>query len=232
MSRVLALAPRMHESLVALGVWEPLDELMGRLGRPVAYVVGGFPRDLIRLENDRDVEPKDVDVVVDTADLARELAAMRGRRETTPLGGFRWTPPGSRVPVDIWQLADTIWIRELHLKPTIESLLAGVDLDMDRAAISLDGSDERVDDAREALSTGEIRSNPIPECKISDLAEDEMARALLLSWKTGFTLSPALERQLEKTDRMALVDRAWSRFPREGYTPQEIGLVLEQVALT
>jgi hypothetical protein len=163
--------------------------------------------------------------VIDTNTLASTLQAMPGTISRTSLGGFRWKTPEAEIPLDLWQLKDTVWIRERGLAPTITSFLAGVDLDIDRIAIGLHDGAVFGDDCYRAILEKRISLDAVYH--LEALATDEYARALMARYKTGYALSDDLHVSIFRTDYSALAKRAFERLGADGYSVDDIAMALE-----
>jgi hypothetical protein len=193
------------------------------------FVVGGFARDCARASIERHpVESKDVDIVIDTDNLADELEHFNGELRRTPLGGFRWTPIGASVWIDVWQLSDTLWIRALHLPPTIETFLDGVDLNIDRIAVGL--HNQMVID-RGCLSGLARRCIDLDaKTRLKELALDELARAAVAHLNTGYALSEQVLHSLDHADLAALLYRSSERLSGDGYSSERIEQVRQFIS--
>lgn len=207
----------------------PLSQLLQRFPPPVnAYLVGGFLRDLLRLEaGGAAARPKDIDLIIDTSELGATLTDLPGYLSGTPLGGYRWKPKGAAFWLDIWQLQDTIWIKELRLPVTIESFLEGVDLNIDRVALELHSAEFFDGECRRALAgrTIEIDSR----IRLEELTYDEYARALVASYKTGFRLATGLRERILSADRPRLRRRAFERLRADDYGEEDIREALNRL---
>lgn len=217
----------MREGLERLGVAAPIRNLLASMKpEPEAFAVGGFPRDILRSQlSGEAAHPKDVDIVIDTDELAHAMGQVAGRVARTPFGGYRWSPTGASTTIDVWQLADTVWIREHRLPATIEMFLAGVDLNIDRIAVGLHDGSVIDGGCREAISSERIRLDAT--IRIDSLRCDEIARAFMASYKTGFPIenAPALPKPLS-----AFIDRGWERLREDGYSDHDIALALRVAA--
>lgn len=224
-----ALLKRVWERLREYRMDAPLTELLQRFSPATkAFLVGGFLRDLLRFEtNGVATRPKDIDLIVDTGELAATVTSLPGYLSGTPLGGYRWKPKGAPFWLDIWQLRDTIWIKELHLPVTIESFLEGVDLNIDRVALELRSAEFFDGKCREALAgrTIEIDSH----IHLEELRYDEYARALVASYKTGFGLADALRERILSADRPRLRRRAFERLRADDYGDDDIREALKRL---
>ena len=169
------------------------------------------------------VKSKDADIVIDTDNLANELGNFGGKLSRTPLGGFHWIPAGASGWIDVWQLSDTVWIRALHLPPTIESFLDGVDLNIDRIAVGL--HNHMVID-RGCLS-GLARRYIDLDAKftLKELALDELARAVVAHLNTGYALSERVLSSLDHAALAALLKRSSERLAGDGYPSERIAQV-------
>jgi hypothetical protein len=205
----------------------PLANLAAALPRSAPmYVVGGFARDCVRARVEkRIIEPKDVDLVVATDSLASALAKLDGEIETTLFGGFRWTPPGAATWIDVWQLGDTVWIKSLYLRPTIESFLAGVDLNLDRIAVGLNSGEVIDGGCLQAIERRLIDLDA--QIRLRALAEDELARAIILRVKTGYALSAAVMRRLESAAPERVLRRAAARLGADRQPPAVLARVAD-----
>ena len=187
---------------------------------PPCYIVGGLPRDIV-LSNFTGVIhlPKDVDVAIDTDVLEVLMQRVTGVVSRTPLGGFKWIPLGSEISIDIWQLRDTALDKARKLRPTIESFLAGVDLNIDWIAVGL--HDQSVNDVacRYSFLDGMIRRDGLHP--VESLRMDEYARALMASHKTHFRL---WNECLSEISRMghSFYPRAVRRLTFDGYLESEV----------
>jgi hypothetical protein len=201
---------------------KPLSEFLQRFSPMTkAYLVGGFLRDLVRADMSGVATlPKDIDLIIDTYDLEAILKSTPGYLSGTPLGGYRWKPKGTTFWLDIWQLQDTVWIKELRLPVTIESFLDGVDLNIDRIALELHTGEFFDGKCREALAgrTIEIDSR----VRVKELMYDEYARALMASYKTGFSLTESLSKRIQSADRAQLRRRAVERLRADDYADEDI----------
>lgn len=198
MKRALSLADLRDKVLLELrsaGFQTTIEHLRQSVGYATpTYVVGGFVRDCARaLFEDRCIEPKDLDVVVETSRLEEALALLPGARQVTPLGGYRLWPPSTVGWVDLWQLADTVWIARLHLAPTIANFLAGVDLNVDRIALGLHDHVVRDSGCLRAIATRTIDLDA--DVALGDLFPAELGRAVIAHLKTGY---PLAERVVER----------------------------------
>lgn len=165
-----------------------LDAIRAEKGR--AYVVGGFVRDVF-IEEMRSMPlrpPKDLDLVVDIdpAVLERLIAehTVPGRSLRTSLGGYHWYGPSSRLPIDVWALPETYWIKRFRLEPTLANFLRGSAFNIDRAAYDLDSTELHVLGATQAIRDEIIIYDPANRY----LETLQAARAALIGLKTGFDL--------------------------------------------
>lgn len=211
------------------GLAEPLRQLLGCDSIGEAYIVGGFPRDVVRsrLEGCRP-SPKDADVVVEAENLDLALQRVAGDLSYTALGGFRWKPVGSKIPVDIWQLKNTAWIHSFNLPATIDSFLEGVDLNIDRVAIDLRNGQILGNTCVRALQTRTIDIDAL--WSVPALRYDEYGRALMASYKTGYRISADLHRRILREDIHALSRSARARLAMDGYTDTQIESALRCIA--
>lgn len=184
------------------------------------YIVGGLPRDVV-FSNLTGVihSPKDVDIVIDTDVLGSLMQRATGVVSRTPLGGFRWSPSGSDVSIDIWQLRDTVWIKAYKLQPTIESFLAGVDLNVDRIAVGLHDQSVNDVDCRLAFSSGTIHRDGLH--RVDSLRTDEYARALMASHKTHLRLSNECLSEISRMGH-SFYPRAVKRLSFDGYLESQV----------
>jgi hypothetical protein len=222
-----ATVRELWRSLDCAGAARPLRELLNTFGSvPDVFAVGGFPRDVLlsRLRRRR-TQSKDIDLVIDTENLSSAMADMQGEVTRTPLGGYRWIPLGSAIPIDVWQLADTIWIDEYRLPVTIDAFLSGVDLNVDRIAIGLHDGSVTDKGFMEAVRSSEIRLDA--SIRVDWLRNDEIARALMASYKTGFPVGTSLAGLNPAADFAA---RAWQRLRGDGYSDHDIASALDAVA--
>ena len=173
------------------------------------------------------VEAKDADIVVATAELEESLMKLGGSLSRTPLGGFRWMPEGARVPVDIWQLADTVWIRDLGLTPSIANFLAGVDLNIDRIAVGLHDHAIHDQGALAGIQTRLIKLDA--EIRLDTLRYDELARAILASCQTGYAPAPEIIRLIEGATPAGIA-RGATRLRAEGCPEPTVAAVLSFAA--
>ncbi|HET9393380.1 MAG TPA: hypothetical protein VFO29_07680 [Candidatus Rubrimentiphilum sp.] len=224
------LLDRAWERLREYKVEKPLSEFLQRFPHATkAYLVGGFLRDLLRAETTGvATRPKDIDLIIDTKDLEAILKASPGYLSGTPLGGYRWKPRGTTFWLDIWQLHDTVWIKELRLPVTIESFLDGVDLNIDRVALELHTGEFFNGKCREALSGRMIEIDS--RVRIKELMYDEFARALMASYKTGFSLTESLSKRIYSADPAQLRRRAVERLRADDYADEDIRAALRQLA--
>jgi len=222
------LLDKAWERLREYAVERPLSEFLLRFPHATkAYLVGGFLRDLLRADTDgAATPPKDIDLIIDTGDLEPILKATPGYLSGTPLGGYRWKPTGTTFWLDMWQLQDTVWIKELRLPVTIESFLDGVDLNIDRVALELHTGKFFDGKFREALAgrTIEIDSR----VRLKELMYDEYARALMASYKTGFSLTESLSKRIQGADRAQLRRRAFERLRADDYSDEDIRAALKR----
>lgn len=236
----------MHVAEHLLTTDQIYDELIGaldraRLFRPVellrrnfpigtaAYVVGGFARDCVRtLVEGRPVESKDVDIIIDTNRLANELEKFNGTVSITPLGGFHWVPVGASGWIDVWQLSDTVWIKAKQLPSTIEAFLAGVDLNIDRIAIGLHNHMVIAHECLLGVAHRQIDLDA--RTKLEELELDELARAVVAHFKTGYALSGRILSSLDNADVIALLKRSSERLAGDGYPPEQIGQVIKFIS--
>jgi hypothetical protein len=230
-ARYLMMRRELHTVLISRlegrGLNRPLAALAAALPRSAAmYVVGGFARDCARACVERRIiEPKDADLVVATDSLASALAKLDGEIETTLFGGFRWTPPGAATWIDVWQLKDTLWIKSLHLTPAIESFLAGVDLNLDRIAVGLNSGEVIDGGCLQAIERRLIDLDA--QIRLRALAEDELARAIVLHLKTGYALSAAVMRRLESAAPERVLQRAAARLEADRQAPAALARVAD-----
>lgn len=207
----------------------PLSQLLQRFPPPAnAYLVGGFLRDMLRFEiNGVATSPKDIDLIIDTGELATTLADLPGYLSGTPLGGYRWKPKGAAFWLDIWQLKDTIWIKELQLPVSIGSFLEGVDLNIDRVALELHSAELFDGECRKALAGRTIEIDA--RVRVEELTYDEYARALVASYKTGFGLADGLRESILNADRSRLRRRAFERLRADDYGEEDIREALKRL---
>lgn len=180
------------------------------------YLVGGFVRDCARaLFEDRCIETKDLDVVVETSRLREALELLPGERHVTPLGGYRLWPPSTVGWVDLWQLADTVWIARLNLAPTIANFLAGVDLNVDRIALGLHDHVVRDSGCLRAIATKTIDLDA--DVAVGDLFPAELGRAVIAHLKTGYPLAERVVEQIRARISDVLSVAVLERLRGDGY---------------
>lgn len=204
------------------GLRVPLRKLRGRLGLTTPmYLVGGAVRDCVRtLREGGEHRPKDADVVVATRNLGSALRDIPGTLSTTPLGGFRWMPDGATAWIDVWQLVDTVWIEALGLSATMDSFLAGVDLNVDRIAVAFH--------ERAVLDGGclaAVRSCVIDldaRVHLPELRPAELARAVIAHFKTGYALSATVQSALNGADATVLSSEVIERLRQDGYDERDL----------
>lgn len=223
--RALSLAD-LHEKVLlelrSTGFQVAIGHLRLSLGHATPiYVVGGFVRDCARaLIEDRNVEAKDLDVVVETSRLEEALAALPGKRQVTPLGGCRWWPPATSGWIDAWQLADTVWIRRLGLAPTIANFLAGVDLNVDRIVVGLHDHTVRDCGCLTAIATRTIDLDA--DIALDDLSPAELGRAVIAHLRMGYSLSERVVERLRACHDDVLSPVVLERLRGDGHGDQVI----------
>ena len=189
------------------------------------FLVGGFVRDSVRhLLGESSVAPKDIDIVIDTTELARCMRYQSGKVTRTPLGGFRWWPsPGGyrhQSWIDVWQLQDTIWIKQMNLKPTIDNTLAGFDLNINRIAFGL--HDQSLVD-RGCLSGIDARVIDLDaEIRLENLLSFEIARAVIAHLKTSYVLSDRVLSLLRQNSTEVLSSQVFDRLRKDGYSKAKL----------
>jgi hypothetical protein len=186
----------------ALAVREALIEVAQKLNCCgwTSYLVGGTLRDLlVENDGDRDVQPRDLDIVVQGAtseQLRDALEQYLVLERLTRFGGLhlsRSLSSGSRVLFDIWTLEDTWGFRSKQIVPRIEEFPETTFLNIDSCAIELketEGTDRAIFEkgffssiADRALDLN-YAPNPYPYVCA--------ARALVLAAQLDFAISPAL----------------------------------------
>ena len=220
MMRLLSVADlrdKVLSELQSTGFHTTIERLRRSLGQATpTYVVGGFVRDCARaLFDDRRVDAKDVDVVVETSRLEEALAALPGEREVTPLGGCRLWPSATSGWIDVWQLADTAWIARLGLAPTIDNFLAGVHLNVDRVALGL--HDHSVRDRGFLTAIAARRIDLDADVALDELFPAELRRAVIAHFKTGYALSERVAQRLSACGDEILSPSVLERLRRDGH---------------
>lgn len=221
------LLEKAWDRLREYSVAQPLSEFLQRFPPATkVYLVGGFLRDLVQADTSGSAAPpKDIDLIIDTDALEAVLKGTPGYRSGTPLGGTRWKPKATAIWLDIWQLRDTVWIKELDLPVTIDSFLDGVDLNIDRIALELHTGEFFERNAREALASHTIEIDS--RVRLQELMYDEYARALMASYKTGFGLAESLSKRIQSVDRAQLQRRAFERLRADDYADEDIRSALK-----
>jgi len=215
-------------ALRRLGIDHALFKLLSGLPSTTpTYIVGGLPRDVVFSNFTGMVHsPKDVDIVIDTDVLEPLMQRVTGAVSRTPLGGFKWTPLGSDISIDIWQLRDTVWIKAYGLQPTIESFLAGVDLNVDRIAVGLHDQSVNDVDCRRAFLGGTIHRDGLHP--VDSLRMDEYARALMASHKTHLRLSNECLSEISRMGN-SFYPRAVKRLSFDGYLESQVKEAFDRI---
>lgn len=127
-------------------VQEAMVQVSQKLNRPgwLAYLVGGTLRDLlVGPDRDGDVQPRDIDIIVDGA-ARDQLQEVLGRtlvlERFTRFGGLHLSASlssNSRVLFDIWTLADTWGFHSQNIAPRIEDFPGTTFLNIDSCATEL-----------------------------------------------------------------------------------------------
>lgn len=180
------------------------------------FVVGGFFRDCVReCQEDKRIVPKDLDVVVDTERLSHALYKIGARVTTTPLGGYRWQPNGVGAWMDIWQLKDTMWLRNETGVLSIREYLAGVDLNIDRIAFDFQGNVVYDDGCLAGLASRTIDLDAA--IRIEHLLPYELVRAVVAHIKTSYAFTSRVTQLIRRCDAMTLTKAGEERLPYDGY---------------
>ncbi|MFO7776044.1 MAG: hypothetical protein R6W89_09625 [Candidatus Hydrogenedentota bacterium] len=180
------------------------------------FVVGGFLRDCARqVQECKQIDPKDLDVVVDTELLSHALYKIGARFTTTPLGGYRWQPYGAGAWMDMWQLKDTIWLRDKTGALSIWDYLAGVDLNIDRIAFDFQGNVLCDDGCLAGLASHTIDLDAT--IHVEHLLPYELVRAVVAHIKTSYAVTSRVTRLIKRCDAMTLAKAGEERLPYDGY---------------
>lgn len=215
------------------GLGPAIDTLHANFGTfdiPV-FLVGGFVRScLASLIHGSSIEPKDADIVVDTDALESFMQTLHPDDfSRTQFGGFRWQPKRGKIWIDIWQLQDTVYIKRFAMPPTLESFLDGVDLNIDRLAVGL--HDGTVVADRSAYSG--IRNKIIDldaKVQMEDFLPAELARAVIAHLKTGYALSPKVQKLLKERKSDIMMKDTVDRLEADGYSVEMLRKVRSFVA--
>jgi hypothetical protein len=190
------------------------------------YLVGGFVRScLISLVHGTPVEPKDADIVVDADTLAEFVETLpRGQAVHAKHGGFLWQHGRAKIPIDIWQLEDTVCIKRFGLPVTLASLLDGVDINISRLAMGLHDGAVVI----EPSCFGGIRKKVIhldAKVKMDDFLVFQLARAVKLHLSTGFALSDGITELLQKRGSEIVSGETLAYLRENGTSLQTIGKI-------
>lgn len=183
------------------GVASAMEFLSRRLPAEAQILIaGGAIRNII-IEIVHGSAPPTIDIDIFIGGLTRNfnLATMleNGTTHPTDLGGLRWQPNRSAYAYDLCLLPDFIIIHTYHLDPTLENLLAGIDLSINAIIYDYRHRTLHENGCLAAIRDRivDFNSRWIPDkCLIA-------YRLLLMAHKTGFRFSePAfrfLTRQMD-----------------------------------
>ncbi len=151
-------------------------------------VFGGWLRDTLSASSHCSTGPRDVDLVVEGAELDVLLEILPTDVSPTLFGGVQSS--ASPVAFDIWPLHETYLIKVLHLRPTFENLLRTADFNINAGLFfpQQRGEASKIMDAgmAAALERGQIAFNaaelpfPVLQC----------ARLIAYAAKLDFVFSP------------------------------------------
>lgn len=197
--------------------------------RSCLFLVGGYLRRCVRARLEGIVETLgDLDVIVDTMiPLNLSSRALSGPVSKNYFGGYRWHPQGPFRSVDIWRLQDHYSIRRFCCDPTIEEVINGMPLNIDRAVIDIE-SGEVIDGGMiQAIREKRIRF----DAPYRYLDHIQAARAFIMQRKTAY--------KLDESVALLFRSRAWHPSERRrdlesylmanDYMPDEIANLLRDM---
>jgi len=167
----------------------PLEKLRRRLPAEAEIVVAGGALRNVFMEVLLGAAPptRDVDLFIGGLEADFDLAAaLRGEAfHPTDLKGWRWHPAGAELAWDLCLLPDFLVIAAYGLAPTLENLLAGIDLTINAVAWDLRRGRLLEQGCRAAVQARTIAFNSprIPDKGLMAY------RILLMAHKTGFHLA-------------------------------------------
>lgn len=193
------------------------------------FLVGGYLRRCVRARLEGTIETLgDLDVIVDAPiPLLLSSGALSAPVSTNYFGGYRWHPPGPFRYVDIWRLQDHYSIRRFCCDPTIEEVIHGMPLNIDRAVIDID-SNEVIDAGMiQAVSEKRIRFDACYRY----LDHIQAARALIIQRKTAYELDESVaslfrSREWRPSERRRDIE---SYLMANDYAPDEIADLLRDM---
>jgi hypothetical protein len=138
------LGPTAHDEVET--TQDAILEVAHGLDQPgwAVYIVGGTLRELLVGANAHgDIQPRDVDIIVQGATSSRLSQCLEKSlvlERLTRFGGFhlsRSLPSGARVLFDIWRLEDTWGFHSQQIEPRIEQFPGTTFLNIDSCAMEL-----------------------------------------------------------------------------------------------
>jgi len=195
-----------------------IEGLLRRIGDRggSVFAYGGWVRDaLSSIDRSRELEPRDIDFVVEGLDWKALRELLNEPFRETIFGGFacEW----SGFPFDIWPLQDTFLIHELALPPTLASLLQVTDFTIN-ALIFAPAAINRKPFLLEAGSLEALRARTIDfQCAHLPFPTIQIGRLLLYASKLGFTfgsdVTSFLARELSNPVTRGIVVEALRHHP-------------------
>jgi hypothetical protein len=157
------------------------------------WLVGGAVRDCLL-----QLQVKDLDFVVDTsARFAKDVEKLGGKPNV--FGGLNFVRAG--LPIDLWSLEDTYFIKKFKMPATKESFLEGAPFNLDKVMFNVRTA--RMDERGflRGISAKEIVYAP---CKVY-LERSHARRCVRLQKKTGFTLHKTAQDLLVRREKSLLI---------------------------
>jgi hypothetical protein len=160
-----------------------------------------------------------------------DIAALSGSLSRTPLGGYRWHPYSSTLFIDFWELQHSVLFAEHDIPHTIENLLDGFPLNVERAAFNIRDQTLIERGAVRAISSNIIEHNP--RWVQTAWLHINAARAVSIAQHTGLTLGQSVINLIRQVDWSIHSDAAREFFRANGHSDahaREILATVKQLA--